>query len=352
MNGVKINKIKTLLESTKQTIILEHLAEYTTHKYIKSGVYKKESFAGAYEELTRTDSRADIHPFYLENLVTTLQQNQTLDENSIQFRALIYLLFSLSERVLDNPTFEANILTRWNEAWNDAKSVSGSKIAASKVPIYTRILAEVAKHDHINPYSQNDLSHMREVIGLEKISPNSPYFKAYLSMRERLISLEGKFRLTSRFTHLPQSLKLSCEANTATDLINFYRTNSRLVAMNESDFINLLPIRSDGLVRTETDFIWGDPNKYFVGSMSGKQSSNPNIFSGYGIYADGISPIINQFLSQLGLSAQKETFDERKILDSLSSKNPVMFWYLSSISENDDGVKKYSTKPIIWKTPE
>lgn len=344
--------MRNVLSAARKDIILKNLADYATETYIKSGLYEKEGFQTAYEKLKQTDSRADIHPFYLKNLIQSLKKDPSFHEDSVKFRALIFLLFSLSERMQDNPDFEKNILTHWQEAWNDAKNLSGAKIPVSKTPIYARILGEVAKHDHINPYSQNDLSRMRERIGTEKISPNSAYFKAYLSMRERLLPLNGKLHLTPRFTHLPQSLKLSCEANTATDLINFYRTNSRLVAVNESDFINLLPIRPDGIVRTQTDFIWGDPNKYFVGSMDGKQSSNPNIFSGYGIYASGILPTINQFLSQLDLFVQKGTFDERRILDSLSNKNPVMFWYLSAISENDDGVKKYSTKPIVWKTPE
>lgn len=234
----------------------------------------------------------------------------------------------------------------------NAKNDFDEKILASKTPIYARILEQVARYNHINPWSQSDLATMKEIIKTEKISPNSLYFKAYLSLRERIASLKGQLRLPVRFTHSLQLRKLSCESNTATDLINFYRTNSGLVAMNEVDFINILPIRSGKIVRTNANFIWGDPNKYFVGNLDGKQSSNPNLFTGYGIYADGIVPIINRFLSLQNLSVQKGIFDERRILDSLSKKHPIMFWYLSAISENDDGVKKYSTKPIIWKTPE
>lgn len=352
IKGSRIDKIKTLLGTTRQSIILKYLPEYAAHKYVKSGTYRKETFRPAYEELGKTDSRADIHPFYLGNLIASIRKNPDFTENSMKFRALVYILFSLSERVRDNPDFEKNTETDWKGAWNDAKNLSGTKIAASKVPIYARILEGVVRHDHINPYSLDDLFHMRETIGTEKVSPNSAYFKAYLSLREKLVPLGGKFRLPTRFTHSLQSRKLSCEANTATDLINFYRTGSNLIAMNESDFITFLPIISDGILRTEGNFIWGDPNKYFVGSMDGKQSSNPNIFSGYGIYASGIMPVINHFLSSQDLSVQRGTFDERSILDSLSKKHPVMFWYLSAIAENDDGVKKYSTKPIVWKTPE
>lgn len=352
MKGSRIDKIKTLLGTARQNIILAHLPEYAAHKYVKSGMYRKAAFRPAYEELGRMDSRTDIHPFYLGNLIASIRENPGFTEDSVRFRALVYILFSLSERVRDNPDFERNTETGWKEAWDDAKNLSGAKISASKAPIYARILEEVARHDHINPYSQDDLSRMRETIGKERISPNSAYFKAYLSLRERLVPLGGKLRLPTRFTHSLQSRKLSCEANTATDLINFYRTGSNLVAMNESDFITFLPIVSDGILRTEGNFIWGDPNKYFVGSMDGKQSSNPNIFSGYGIYASGIMPIINHFLSSQDLSVQRGAFDERRILDSLSKKHPVMFWYLSAIAENDDGVKKYSTKPIVWKTPE
>ncbi|MDD5377391.1 MAG: hypothetical protein PHH16_04755 [Candidatus Gracilibacteria bacterium] len=352
LRGSKANRLKTLLEKTKQDIILQNLADYATRKYIQSGLYEKEDFLSAYEKLRQTDSRADIHPFYLRNLIRSLQENPFPDEDSMKFRALIFLLFSLSERVRNNPAFDENIRANWEEAWNDAKNISGAKIATSKAPIYARILEEVARYDHINPYSQDDLSYMREVIGREKISPNSAYFKAYLSLREKLVSLEGKLHLPTRFVHSVQSRKLSCEANTATDLINFYRTNSHLVTMNENDFINSLPIRSDKIVHTKTDFIWGDPNRYFVGNMDGKQSSNPNIFTGYGIYADGIAPIINRFLSPQNLFVQPGTFDERHILDSLSEKHPVMFWYLSAISESENGEKKYSTKPIVWKTPE
>lgn len=352
LHNPKTNKLETLLDTIKQDIILGNLAIYTTRKYIKSGIYQKGEFQSAYEELRQTDSRADIHPFYLNTLIKSLQANSIFSEDSTKFRALVYILFVLSEKVRENPAFEENVLVQWKEAWNDARSESGANIPVSKAPIYARILEGVAKYDHINPYSQDDLSIMRETIGIEKISPNSPYFKAYLSMRERLILLGGQLHLPIYFTHSLQSRKLSCEANTATDLINFYRTNSNLIAMNETDFIDFLPIQSNGIIHTRTDFIWGDPEKYFVGNMDGKQSSNMDIFTGYGIYADGIAPVINHFLSPQNLSVQSGIFDEHHIINSLATQHPIMFWYLSAISENENGIKKYSTQPIVWKTPE
>lgn len=348
----KAIRIRALLEKKEQELIIANLPKYIVWKYIHSWKYKKDDFGTAYLSLRNQDSRVDIHPYYLRSLEESIKNEPLFREDSTQFKWLVYLYFSISERVKDNPLYEENSALNWQQAWDDATKDVGMKIPISKLPIYNRILEEVIKKEHINPYSTSDLRKMREKIYSEKISPNSFYFKAYLAMREKLSNLEWKLRLTVRFTHTLQSRKLSCEANTSTDLINYYRSNGNLNTIHEEDFIRFLPVQEGGLGRSDSDFVWWDPNKYFVGSLDGKQSSNPNIFSGYGIYADGIAPVINRFLQAQNLQVRKGVFDEQKILDSLASGHPVMFWYLSPISENDDGVKKYSTRPIIWKTPE
>lgn len=99
------------------------------------------------------------------------------------------------------------------------------------------------------------------------------------------------------------------------------------------------PLRHENGVR-----IWGNPNRAFVGKMNGRQSSNPNKLTGYGIHADGLLPYLRRELKKYGLQAEKGTFEQNRILRSLSEGNPVFFWYVLST----DPSRGFSR--LQWKT--
>lgn len=186
---------------------------------------------------------------------------------------------------------------------------------------------------------------------------DSYYGRVYLSMKYRLSLQVGEISLSVPFHHELQTKSLSCEANAATDLINYYRLNKGFSPITEAYFLSRLPIHEESMIRVKhqgqgSSYIWGDPDKYFVGQLNGKQSSNRSVFSGYGISPTGIAPVIKNMLLAEKLTVQTGALSEHNILSSLAHGNPIMFWYILPTSINKNGTKHYDTNPISWQTLE
>lgn len=346
----KILRLKTSLTQAKSNIIKENLESYVSYRYLKNSQEKKENFQASYESLRNIDPKADIHSSYLALLKKQIQEYGDLDEASLIFRSYIYLSFLIQEKKEQEVAFEEKQTMEWKESWQSLRDETSEKNAQKIAQTVVKILG-------INPYDSYELARMKQAIWSEKISPNSAYFIAYKYLRNELTSIGKTIRINSPISHLLQTKKLSCESNSATDLINHYRTLSGLSNITEEEFIEALPIREDAMVQVKipwetSKFIWGNPNEYFVGFMDGKQRTNRSEFTGYGVHAGGIIWTINTFLKKQWLIAKKGIFSQQEILSSLHSWDPVMFWYLLPTGNKEDGTPRYATNPIEWETPE
>lgn len=169
---------------------------------------------------------------------------------------------------------------------------------------------------------------MRKVIEERKVGPETAYFKAYAYARSNLVSGSGNLSLLRGIPHAKQEWSLSCEANSMRDLVNYYRLGNGESIAAESSFVFLLPADPAPPKYQNGARIWADPEKTFVGRIDGRQSSNPNKLTGYGIHADGILPYVKRELKKYGLDAKKKPFESDSIRDSLAAGHPVFFWYV------------------------
>ena len=247
----KALSIQELCVLAERQIILANLESYVRIRYIESGRYQRDDFHAAYISLSRADPKADTHPSYLSEIKKRLLRSSTLREDSENFRAFVYISFFIHEKTLANPLFIQGVSEEWKQAWRGLESITGSTIGVAESERYEKIAQVVARISHINPHSARELRDMRQIIWNEKISPHSYYFQAYLFMRYSLSLKMGRIHLSIPFQHALQTESLSCEANSATDLINYYRRERGVSPITEEDFLSILPIREEAMVRVK-----------------------------------------------------------------------------------------------------
>lgn len=205
------------LKMTESRIVRKNLEAYIRGKYSQ-----KETFREDYLSLRTIDPLADIHPFYLLHLEKRIKDNPILREDSKDFRALIYLSLIHDEMKQSDPDWKMRVSNDWETAWKSIGHTEESILESERLR-REKIAQTVAKLTGINPHSSVDLARMKDTIWSEKVSPNSYYFQAYTQMFSVHKRNEGRLRLDIPFEHTLQKYGLSCESNTATDLINYYR---------------------------------------------------------------------------------------------------------------------------------
>lgn len=226
----KLSKARLLIENhpkgtllgmafgmTESRIIRKNLKTYIRGKYSQ-----KEDFRKDYLSLHAIDPKADTHPFFLSSLEKRIRDNPILREDSRDFRALVYLSLFQNEMLQRDPNWIASISEDWDMAWQKLDGAEGPILASERLK-REKIAQVVAKISGINPYSSVDIEAMKDNIWSDKVSPQSYYFQAYAQMRYALGIQEGGISLDTPFQHTLQVYGLSCESNTATDLINYYR---------------------------------------------------------------------------------------------------------------------------------
>ncbi len=130
---------------------------------------------------------------------------------------------------------------------------------------------------------------MRRTITSESLGQETRYTRAYLTavdlFRDRLTT---RIYLRDTLKHSKQKESLSCEANSISNLFNYYRDKTKSPRISETEVFRIMPKDEKLPESIDTDSgavrIWGDPDTHFVGRVEGKQSSNPNKLTGYGIH--------------------------------------------------------------------
>jgi len=161
----------------------------------------------------------------------------------------------------------------------------------------------------------------------------SQYFKGfvYLVYLHKRLPPE-QIMLKTDIWHTLQARHLSCEANTFMDFVNFYYLQKDFDPIDEETIIGKMPFDTGKLWYGEGDYginrYWGDPDKAFIWDINGRQSARKEKFSGYGIHAKPLIPMLNEYLKPLNLSAVEGSFNEQKVTQSLMDGHPVMFRYV------------------------
>lgn len=320
----------------------QRLAAYVLARYADASVPTRERFAANFASVAKADPSAEIHPYYLVSLEKTIVGSPKLKEDGALFGAYAHVILSLRDSKADVTKMAEK---RRNELPDALKEATLGKVQAKTEEERKSAFAAFAalKYD---PWSSSDLSKMRQQIIDRKIGPETDYFKAYAFARSGLVKTSGNLSLLRPIPHAKQVWNLSCEANSMRDIVNYYRLGNREAPAEESAFVFLLPSDPNPPKYQNGVRIWADPEKTFVGRIDGKQSSNPQKLTGYGIHADGVLPYLRKELKRYGLKAEKRTFDSDAIRDSLAAGHPVFFWYVIGA----DPSRGFSR--LDWKTPE
>lgn len=340
----KKTDILTKINDLENDFKLKNIRKYVLNKYF-SDTEKKLNlnfFRRWYQVLSRVDIQSDIHPNYLLKLENIIKEKKILDENDNRFKSYVFLVANLRKTKnykrtedilwnLDNLEQRQNFL---NNSWS-----------------YEKDFDKLAISEWINLFSSSDFEKIKSKISDEKISPNSVYFQGfvYWYYKSEEIIKSSKIILENNIPHEIQTKKLSCEANSTTDFINYLGNKNSLASIDEQNIIDLIPTSGTGMIwGTGSDLSWWDPTKYFVWDMEWKQSRNPAKLSWYWIYADPLVNIINYKVADFWVKVQKNTFDEKNILKSLQSGSPIMSWYLLPV--NIWSSIWYNFNPVSWKT--
>jgi len=343
-----VKKVKTILVYTNLRAISLEKLKTSSGELIAN--YRK-----SFLRLKKNDLKAERTWSYLENLEKRIK-SQRLSLTSGAYKSYLYVLSYVTKNgkvsVAAAKNKELKAITSALRLTEDIENSTGF---LSNLVDY-RILAEdVLAMEGFPRYSHSAFNAIREKIIAEKISSASQYFQGfkYLAWVHKKLANQTDYVLSANLSHSLQLYSLSCEANSATDFINFYREKEGSGTVKENDILNLLPQYAFGPTLEKTAsgskiIVWANPFTTFVGSVVGKQSSNPSIFTGYGVYAPVIAPIIRSQLPA-NKTVSVGVFDTRKIESSLLSRNPVMVWYLKG-RKDKAGKESYNFSPIIWNT--
>lgn len=312
------------LSKSADALAKKRLAAYVISRYGEAPKPTRDRFAANYATISKADPSAEIHPFYLVSLEKDIVASPTFKEDGSLFGAYAHVLLTLRDQGADVTAMGEARKKELGAALRDATLGKASSVSPKR-----RMEAFATfKTLGYDPWSSKDLSKMRQTIEERKIGSETAYFKAYAYARSNLMNGSGNLSLLRGIPHSKQEWSLSCEANSMRDVVNYYRLGNGESPADESSFVFLLPSDPTPPKYQNGIRIWADPAKTFVGRIDGKQSSNPNKLTGYGIHADGVLPYLRRELKQYGLKADKSAFDSDSIRDSLASGNPVFFWYV------------------------
>lgn len=345
------NSIKSrilLAEINRKISILarKNLPLYVLRKYKNPSKEVVNRLTVAYQNLQESDPKSEISPKYLLSLGEKIAKESGNLENDEKFLAYAHIILKLKETGKDMSALQAESDNAIKIALIDIdKAPARISFSADEIPKLEKAFEQIGK----NPWNIGHLQMMKSEILRESIGKNTRFFRAYALAKMRN-TVGSRFLSVGDIKHSKQKYPLSCEINSLTDLVNYYRAHSGKEKITEDILLLALPIDTKPLsiVKSggKSTRIWGDPNIKFVGSISGIQSANPNKMTGYGILADGILPLAKEILKSSGLTLTKGSFDQAEILASLYKGNPVMFWYVAG------SANKFSPSQISWQTPE
>lgn len=330
----------------KKDLIWLNLNDYIRDKYLSwtwANDFIKEA-KKVYQIVKIKDIKADTHPNYLNSVFKKLKNNSIdLDEKSNTFKLYSYLLYSISKT-------DKKLFISTSKKLETLEYFSSSSEFNANYWYYLNKFEKLKKLEKINPLSKNDFSRIISKIRNENISPQSDYVKwffGWYAINKKILT-NDLITIPWNINHTKQLYSLSCEANSTSDLLNFY-LNSKWIKIDENSILNQLSSFSWAISKDSSwALVWADPNEVFVWSVIGKQSTNLNKFSWYWVYSWPLLKIINSNLIAYDLIANKSIFSEKIVMDSILQWNPLIFWYLTPV------IKwkwfSYETSPIIWKT--
>ncbi|EKE29646.1 MAG: hypothetical protein ACD_2C00131G0016 [uncultured bacterium (gcode 4)] len=335
------------IKDFKRNFIFSYIREYTADKYltwtwVQDTVKQTRRY---YQAIKLRDITADIHPNYLAKLENIIREKSALDEESPTYKTYIYVLYSyLKNRDTITETTESALSSMWNFG-KSREFIENRDYYESKFEKFHAL-------EKPNVLSKNDFTRIYTRISSQKISPWSDYMKWFLywyaTYKKALWS--NSLILNTDFSHSKQAYALSCEANSAKDLINYYNSKHSVPLVSEDVILGALPAFTWALSKDGTGSnIWEDPSLMFVWSVYWKQSSNLNNFTWYWVYAAPIVNAINPHLATKKLQATRVSVNEKAIMESVINENPVMFWYLTPVIKWKQTA--YETRPTVWTTP-
>ncbi len=302
------------------------------------GFYKK-----GFEEFITTDIKAESSPRYRDILEKRLKEEWSINITGNLFRSYVYIVGQTNNQTHTPGSLpkETMALMVKAEKWG---------VLDEKYLLKENDLKRVFQETNFFPWNINDIKTMRKAIVTEGYSSQTLYTKAYLTALKTFSHSQKSNRLYLKesLNHKKQEQWLSCEANSLTDFLNFYRVRSGLSRVSENEIFSLIPKdeRLPDLIKENGKFIriWWDPDKAFIWKANGKQSININELSGYGIHAPWVLPVLEKLISPIELRFEIMEIIQFNILWSLYSGDPILFWYVLS-----DSPKSWFTK-LEWKT--
>jgi hypothetical protein len=332
----------------------------------------------AYESLSSKNLRADISRSYAAKLEALLLSSPQIRPEGEEFRALVYIERELKIRGrstsatgwLDAATKRDMLLAEQGQLVFKSDPAAAPKAGVTPNPktppkVYPESLPEaelIAIFDELgySPWKKSDMLAMRRSIIAEWLSNESRFTRAYLSAKMLFAKTPSASRVYLRNTlkHEKQFASLSCEANSMSHFYNFYVTLAnggvkskappKFSEITEQAAFDLLPkntkapeyVQQDG----KTLRIWGDPEREFVGEVTGKQSASSSKLTGYGIHAAGVLPTLNQELQKIGYKASISEFSELRVSWNILRGEPLYFWYVLSDSPKEGFAK------LEWQT--
>lgn len=345
INNENKNLIIRDVATLKKDLIKSNIRNYTINKYFTgSKVEFIKKYKPFYLGLKNKDLTADIHINYLKYLEQIITGQLEINENDSIYKWYIYILYSYNKNQKNNVSTE--------EILNNIENFSSSNEFLQNKDYYKNRFDKLVLYEKFNKYSKNDFRIIKEKILKENISPNSDYVKWFLYWYWIYKNILTKNTITLKNTlyHEKQKYSLSCEANSARDLVNYYILNSGKKLIAEDEILSSLSSYTWWIIKNNSEnYLWADPNKTFVWSFSWKQSINPLHFTWYWVYANPIIKSIKTLFTN-DFEIKKDTFNEKNIVESILWNNPVMFWYLSEVKIWNK--IWYQTKSITWETQE
>lgn len=337
------NLILSDIQIFKKNLIYTNFRTYVATKYFKwdSAILKEGK--KIYQIQKIKDLTVDIHPNYIEKIEQKLKINLELDEKSNDFKLFAYIL----SVYLKNKN---KIIETTNSKLSQIGNFSKSSEYLNNIWYYEKFFTKLLTFENINPLSKDDFERIYSKILRENISPSSDYMKWFFAWYAKYTKiLSSDYLLIDNWIkHTKQAYSLSCEANSAKDLANYINNKYTQREIIEDDILNTLPSYTWWLMRTESwELLWQDPNKLFIWDIKWRQSSNPNKFSWYWVYADPIIQAL-KIHTNSQVSFIKTTVSEDKIISSIINEKPLMFWYLTPVKKWKGYWYQYT--PITWKT--
>lgn len=327
------------LNQLADVLAKKRLAAYALGRYSDASPTTRERFAANFAAVAENDPKAEIHPAYLVSLQKRILNAEKLKEDGALFGAYVHVLLAVKESGEDVERAMRNRKTVTPVA--TAKAYEGKTGPDSEL----RAL-ETLRQLSIAPFDAKKIDAMRKTIETEYVGTQTRYFQAYAYARKRFRTYDGAVAIAEAVPHRKQVFSLSCESNSIRDLFNAYRLKKGESPIAEEAVVFLLPSYPKPPEYRGGTRIWADPEKEFVGLIGGKQSSNPDRLTGYGIHAEGALPYVRRELKRYGVAVEKGGFDGDAILRSLAAGNPVVFWYALS----DDPNRGFAR--LSWVTPE